>query len=202
MMELDLTMLRSAKLALDIGSISAEDFQQAKCAFIRAQQLRAGVDGKLLPEDLYEHTRESMVQSLSNRWRIKAVYSAEQPSEPPAPAASAPAALDASLTGPLATDHSPQACAEQLTTLSASSLNQQEQPLPQNPRDSCRVDHGEELAPKELAGPGKVRREPLTSAGHVGSGYTTFYCTCAVADAGTHGPATTIDGENVGATMH
>ena len=40
----DLNVLRTAKLALQEGLIESDDFDQIKRAFLKAQQIKAGMD--------------------------------------------------------------------------------------------------------------------------------------------------------------
>lgn len=60
----ELAALRTAKAALDEGLIGTADFDVVKAGFIRAQQIRAGLDAGFIREDDIKQARETFFHSL------------------------------------------------------------------------------------------------------------------------------------------
>lgn len=57
--------LRTAKLALEEGLIDQADFDVVKTAFLKAQQIKAGMDAGFLREEDYVQARTSFLQALA-----------------------------------------------------------------------------------------------------------------------------------------
>lgn len=60
----ELAALRTAKAALDEGLISDTDFDVVKAGFLKAQQIKAGLDAGFIREDDIKQARETFFQSL------------------------------------------------------------------------------------------------------------------------------------------
>mmetsp|Transcript_2982 Transcript_2982/g.5112 ORF Transcript_2982/g.5112 Transcript_2982/m.5112 type:complete len:334 (-) Transcript_2982:1741-2742(-) len=60
----DLAVLRTAKQAMGEDLITQEDFNEIKVAFLRAQQIKAGLDAGFIREEDYMQARDSFLNSL------------------------------------------------------------------------------------------------------------------------------------------
>ncbi|GLC41623.1 hypothetical protein PLESTB_000695500 [Pleodorina starrii] len=60
----DLAVLRTAKQALDEGLVNADDYDFIKKAFLRAQQIKAGLDAGFIKEEDFVQARDSFLHSL------------------------------------------------------------------------------------------------------------------------------------------
>ncbi len=60
----DLAVLRTAKQALDEGLLNPEDYDFIKKAFLRAQQIKAGLDAGFIKEEDFVQARDSFLHSL------------------------------------------------------------------------------------------------------------------------------------------
>lgn len=60
----DLGVLRTAKMALDEQLIDPSDFDTVKKAFLKAQQIKAGMDAGFLREEDYMEARDAFLKSL------------------------------------------------------------------------------------------------------------------------------------------
>jgi cofilin len=76
----DLAVLRTAKQAMDESLITQEDFDVVKRAFLKAQQIKAGLDAGFIREEDYVQARDSFLHSLDFR-----VSSFSAPASVPAP---------------------------------------------------------------------------------------------------------------------
>jgi cofilin len=76
----DLAVLRTAKQAMDESLITQEDFDVVKRAFLKAQQIKAGLDAGFIREEDYVQARDSFLHSLDFR-----VSSFSAPALVPAP---------------------------------------------------------------------------------------------------------------------
>lgn len=63
----DLAVLRTSKIAMGEGLITQEDFDQVKVAFLKAQQIKAGLDAGFIREEDYVQARDSFLHSLDFR---------------------------------------------------------------------------------------------------------------------------------------
>ncbi len=59
----DLAVLRTAKQAMGEGLIGQEDFDQIKTAFLRAQQIKAGLDAGFIREEDYVQVGRAVTMS-------------------------------------------------------------------------------------------------------------------------------------------
>lgn len=98
--------LETCKLALDKGLITAEDFNTVKESFLKAQQIKAGVDAGFIDAAEYERVRDAYIanvlSTLTNPVTINGTHSVPPSSAapsapnsahaPPAPVAAAPLA--------------------------------------------------------------------------------------------------------------
>lgn len=64
MASLDLATLRTAKIALGEDLITQDDFLLIKKAFLKAQQIKAGLDAGFIREEDYQQARDSFLHSL------------------------------------------------------------------------------------------------------------------------------------------
>ncbi|MEW5304117.1 MAG: hypothetical protein WDW38_003475 [Sanguina aurantia] len=64
MSDQDLATLRTAKIALGEDLITQEDFLLIKKAFLRAQQIKAGLDAGFIKQDDYQQARDSFLHAL------------------------------------------------------------------------------------------------------------------------------------------
>mmetsp|Transcript_15940 Transcript_15940/g.34432 ORF Transcript_15940/g.34432 Transcript_15940/m.34432 type:complete len:317 (+) Transcript_15940:95-1045(+) len=78
----DLGVLRTAKLARDEGLIEQEDFDMIKKAFLKAQQIKAGMDAGFLREEDYTQARNSFLHSLDFQLASHHSHSAPATSHP------------------------------------------------------------------------------------------------------------------------
>lgn len=85
----DLAVLRTAKLAMTEGLITQDDFDQIKVAFLKAQQIKAGLDAGFIREEDYVQARDSFLHSLDFRTAMTHHTHAPAPATAPAPAAPA-----------------------------------------------------------------------------------------------------------------
>ena len=53
----DLTVLRTTKQALDEGLLTQQDFEVVKVAFLKAQQIKAGLDAGFIRQEDYDRVR-------------------------------------------------------------------------------------------------------------------------------------------------
>eukprot|EP00201_Polytomella_parva_P003883 CAMPEP_0175073152 /NCGR_PEP_ID=MMETSP0052_2-20121109/20371_1 /TAXON_ID=51329 ORGANISM="Polytomella parva, Strain SAG 63-3" /NCGR_SAMPLE_ID=MMETSP0052_2 /ASSEMBLY_ACC=CAM_ASM_000194 /LENGTH=320 /DNA_ID=CAMNT_0016340865 /DNA_START=46 /DNA_END=1008 /DNA_ORIENTATION=- len=60
----DLTVLRTAKQAFEEGLIEKNDYDSIKNAFLRAQQIKAGLDAGFISQGLYAQARDSFLHAL------------------------------------------------------------------------------------------------------------------------------------------
>lgn len=60
----DLAPLRTAKQALDEGLITTNDFDCVKVAFLKAQQIKTGVDAGFIRQDDYHKARDAFLHAL------------------------------------------------------------------------------------------------------------------------------------------
>ncbi|KAG2492042.1 hypothetical protein HYH03_009771 [Edaphochlamys debaryana] len=60
----DLAVLRTAKQALDEGLLNPDDYDFIKKAFLRAQQIKAGLDAGFIKEEDFVQARDSFLHSL------------------------------------------------------------------------------------------------------------------------------------------
>lgn len=60
----DLSALRAAKQALDEQLITQQDFDCVKVAFLRAQQIKAGLDAGFIKQDAYEKASNAYLHAL------------------------------------------------------------------------------------------------------------------------------------------
>ena len=56
--------LKTAKDALEQNLIEGSDYDQVKAAFLRAQQIRAGLDAGFIRQDDYDQIKQTFLQSL------------------------------------------------------------------------------------------------------------------------------------------
>lgn len=84
----ELAVLKTAKLAVDEGLILPEDYNVVKHAFLKAQQIKAGLDAGFLRDEDYEKTREAFFYSLD--FTIHVVNTSKQTESRPLPPAPAP----------------------------------------------------------------------------------------------------------------
>eukprot|EP01023_Acetabularia_acetabulum_P024657 TRINITY_DN2374_c0_g1_i11.p1 TRINITY_DN2374_c0_g1~~TRINITY_DN2374_c0_g1_i11.p1 ORF type:complete len:301 (-),score=69.58 TRINITY_DN2374_c0_g1_i11:2272-3174(-) len=61
---LELNCLRASKCALDEGLIGGEDYEGVKASFLKAQQLRAGVEAGLIKEEDYADAKKAFMGSF------------------------------------------------------------------------------------------------------------------------------------------
>lgn len=64
MSDQDLATLRTAKIALGEDLITQDDFLMIKKAFLRAQQIKAGLDAGFIKQDDYQQARDSFLHAL------------------------------------------------------------------------------------------------------------------------------------------
>lgn len=100
--------LRTAKLAKDEDLITQEDFDTIKIAFLKAQQIRAGLDAGFIRQEEYDRTKDAFLHSLDFR-----MVAAPAPVNGPAPsikqevAAAAPAPVVRPVAVPRAQSQKP-----------------------------------------------------------------------------------------------
>ena len=56
--------LKTAREALEQNLIESSDYDQVKAAFLRAQQIRAGLDAGFIRQDDYDQIKQTFLQSL------------------------------------------------------------------------------------------------------------------------------------------
>eukprot|EP01025_Chloroclados_australasicus_P045030 TRINITY_DN490_c0_g1_i1.p1 TRINITY_DN490_c0_g1~~TRINITY_DN490_c0_g1_i1.p1 ORF type:complete len:316 (+),score=46.12 TRINITY_DN490_c0_g1_i1:130-1077(+) len=87
---LELNCLRASKSALDEGLITAEDYEGVKASFLKAQQLRAGVEAGLIKEDDYSEAKKAFMGSfVTNLGNGSGSNTAGNPQSVPKPAPAA-----------------------------------------------------------------------------------------------------------------
>lgn len=60
----DLTTLRTAKQALNEDLITQQDFEVVKVAFLRAQQIKAGLDAGFIRKDDYDKAVDAYLHAM------------------------------------------------------------------------------------------------------------------------------------------
>ena len=100
--------LKTAREALEQKLIESGDYDQVKAAFLRAQQIRAGLDAGFIRQDDYDQIKQTFLQSLqgmsdspsshSQRSMTSKIEKDDEEQAPPAPALAA-AAPQASQNG-------------------------------------------------------------------------------------------------------
>lgn len=60
----DLTVLRGAKQALDEGLITQQDYECVKVAFLKAQQIKAGLDAGFIRKEDYDKAVDGYMRAL------------------------------------------------------------------------------------------------------------------------------------------
>ncbi|KAG2434757.1 hypothetical protein HXX76_007644 [Chlamydomonas incerta] len=108
----DLAVLRTAKQALDEGLLNPEDYDFIKKAFLRAQQIKAGLDAGFIKEEDFVQARDSFLHSLDFALvggSSQPVYTQSVPGSPKAAAAPAmpPPAPVAARAAPAAPQRNP-----------------------------------------------------------------------------------------------
>lgn len=93
--------LKTAKEALEQKLIESSDYDQVKAAFLRAQQIRAGLDAGFIRQDDYDQIKQTFLQSLQGmsdgnssypqRSTTSNVERNDEQQAPPAPALAAAA---------------------------------------------------------------------------------------------------------------
>lgn len=79
---LDLALLRTAKQAVEEGLLNDEDYDDIKKAFLRATQIKVGLDAGFIKEEDYRQARDSFLHSLDFKL-VGAVPHAHPPPAPP-----------------------------------------------------------------------------------------------------------------------
>jgi len=91
----DLSALRAAKQALDEQLITQQDFDCVKVAFLRAQQIKAGLDAGFIKQDAYERASDAYLHALDFQLMSSMPSINAVPSSNPAPSLSATPSLSA-----------------------------------------------------------------------------------------------------------
>lgn len=91
----DLSALRAAKQALDEQLITQQDFDCVKVAFLRAQQIKAGLDAGFIKQEAYERASDAYLHALDFQLMSSMPSINAVPSSNPAPSLSATPSLSA-----------------------------------------------------------------------------------------------------------
>lgn len=91
----DLSTLRAAKQALDEQLITQQDFDCVKVAFLRAQQIKAGLDAGFIKQEAYERASGAYLHALDFQLMSSMPSLSAAPASNPAPGPSATPALPA-----------------------------------------------------------------------------------------------------------
>ena len=101
--------LKTAREALEQRLIEGSDYDQVKAAFLRAQQIRAGLDAGFIRQDDYDQIKQTFLQSLqgmsvsptshSQRSMASSIEKNDDDQAAPAPAPGPAAAPQASQNG-------------------------------------------------------------------------------------------------------
>lgn len=85
----DLSTLRAAKQALDEQLITQQDFDCVKVAFLRAQQIKAGLDAGFIKQEAYERASDAYLHALDFQLMSSLPSLSAAPASVPAPGSSA-----------------------------------------------------------------------------------------------------------------
>jgi hypothetical protein len=91
----DLSTLRAAKQALDEQLITQQDFDCVKVAFLRAQQIKAGLDAGFIKQDAYERASDAYLHALDFQLMSSMPSLSAAPTSNPAPGHNATPAMSA-----------------------------------------------------------------------------------------------------------
>jgi hypothetical protein len=91
----DLSTLRAAKQALDEQLITQQDFDCVKVAFLRAQQIKAGLDAGFIKQEAYERASDAYLHALDFQLMSSLPSLSAAPASVPAPGSSATPAQSA-----------------------------------------------------------------------------------------------------------
>lgn len=95
----DLNSLRTAKQALDEQLITQQDFDCVKVAFLRAQQIKAGLDAGFIKQEAYERASNAYLHALDFQLMSSMPSLAAAPNSTPTPSTSATPSLSAQPSG-------------------------------------------------------------------------------------------------------
>lgn len=104
----DLTVLRGSKQALEEGLITQQDYECVKVAFLKAQQIKAGLDAGFIRSEDYDKAVGSYMHALDFQL-MTAVPSLSAPQPRAAPSVAAPASQAAYPTSYQQPSHPPPA---------------------------------------------------------------------------------------------